>query len=230
MKILATFYVNMLRSVAVVLGLMSAYVVQLAPAQIHKVVVSGSVLGGLFLLAEWLIRTKIWRIGLLYRKLDFKDNWRCVTFYEVERSPQGSSTEFKTFHTIHDAVINQDSRDIRIAASAGGIYKRWESIMMTTTESGGVAYTYGVDYADNTLSRGYEDLSVIQRFPNDESGKPILMIGTFSHCIQDGKAAYRGTAVFCSSKHFSEIVASDALPEQAKQAITLLTEPTTKNG
>ena len=94
-------------------------------------------------------------------------------------------------------------------------------------------YAYTVSYSEDSIlqkklngykPKGYEELSVCQRKPPNKSGKPILLFGNFAHCASGQLIVYRGTAVFCSSKHLSEIRISttDSRSPKLKQAIQIL--------
>jgi hypothetical protein len=175
MNILLEFYKNCLRYTTIGIGFLSAWVSTSMPDIVSKIVVSGVTLGILFMIAEWTIRNKIWRCCFLYRYLDFEDEWRCVTFYqEIESRDQSIINSFTPYHVYHEAKIDQDCRNIRISPSFGKVYNKWESIIMDLTASRGIAYAYAVEYTDGYKAKGYEELSVMQRFPI-KNGKPILL-------------------------------------------------------
>jgi len=215
MNSLLDFYKRSLRITAIGIGFFSAFIYRSLPSNISKFIVSGVVLGLLFIISEYLIRNKIWRLPFLYRRLDFNDKWLCITFYQDSSC---SDYTFTSEPAYHSAKIRQDCQSIRIDPSPGDIFNNWSSVMMHLTESGGIAYTYDVQYTDGINAKGYEELNVLQRYPRI-IGKPILLEGLFAHCAFGQSDPRRGRAVFCSKNMFSEITIESKMAEHIKQSI-----------
>jgi hypothetical protein len=224
-----------LRIATIAIGFLSAFAAVHLPGIVTKVLVSGLILGALFLAAEWFIREKLWRINIkvcgwtikpFYCDLDFEDDWECATFYEaVESQDAERRANFKGHRAYHQAKIEQDARHISIRSSHGQQFNEWHSLMMALTDNG-IAYAYSVTYAGDSDLKGnaigFEELSVRQRESDPKNGKPILLFGSFSHCAQGQPEAFRGTAVFCSLKHLDKIKVDQSMPPQLKDGIELI--------
>lgn len=226
MNDLKRFYTTWLRIVTVAIGFLCAYVAVYFPKIIAQILVSGGTLALLFLIAEWFIREKMWRWSMFYRSLDFEGKWSCVTYYEdLETRNEEHRTSFKPYPAQHDAVIEQNTQQIRISSSQGREYKGWESIMMDIAPTG-IVYAYTVEYAATSEMKGkpigYENMSVQQRKPDVKSGKPILLVGTFAHCAAGQEKAFRGTAVFCRSDSLDDIEVKAATDPHVKEAIGII--------
>jgi hypothetical protein len=214
MNLLFVFYKRWLRSIAIGLVPLSVLISTSLPSSLWKIIGSSSI-GLLFLGAEWLIRNKLWRLPFFYRKLDFEDEWRCVTFYQdIECRDQNLRNAFTPSHTYHEAKIYQDCRSISIGSCFGEKYNQWKSITMDLTDSGGVAYAYTVEYTDGSNAKGFEELSVMQRHPG-KNGKPILLEGSFAHCAEGQPKALRGRVVFCSRDNVPKIIEQGKVVLQA---------------
>lgn len=227
MEKLHNFYTNWLRITAVIIGMASVYIVSNTPPSFHKIVVSGLTIGVLFLGMEWVVREKLWRLSIFHRRIDYEDTWKCVTFYEaVETEDTEFKNSFKTYHKTHEAKIEQDAKTISIQSSSGKAYNYWKSLLMNFDDDE-ISYAYSVDYSSNDIelegsATGFEKLSVRQRFPNSKSGKPILLCGTFAHCAEGQPHIFRGTAVFCSSKHLADIMVKKDMSDFQIKGIEVL--------
>lgn len=220
------FYITWLRATTIMIGFLSAFVAANLPGLVTKVVVSGATLGSLFVAAEWFIREKMWRLNWFHQVLDFEDDWQCVTFYEVvETRDEERRNSFQRHHVYHQAKIEQDTKKIEIRSSHGQQFKSWKSLMMDLQDDG-IVYAYSVEYTDKSdlkgNATGYEKLSVLQREPEAKTGKPVLLFGTFAHCAEGQPEVFRGTAVFCSSKHFDKIKIVGTMPRQLKEGIEII--------
>jgi len=204
MEKLHQFYTKGLRIFAVIIGFLSALVVNYLPELWQKIFISGAVIGLLFSIAEWLVREKLWRIGIFHRSIDYEDDWKCITFYESVTTNDVNKTCDAKFPVHHDAKIVQDAKKIDIKSSSGHSFTGWFSSIMDFDDDK-VRYAYEVTYSSGESAEGIEHLSVRQRYPDKKSGKPILLIGDFAHCAKGQSCAYRGIAVFCSSVYLKKI-------------------------
>lgn len=226
MNELKKFYTAWLRVTTIGIGFFCALIAANLPGIPTRVAVSGVTLGLMFVVAEWFIREKMWRWRIFHCLLNFEGIWNCVTYYEeVEIRNAKLSESFKPYPKPYDAVIEQDTRQIRISSSQGSEYKGWKSLMMDATSSG-VAYAYTVEYAASSQLKGkptgYEKLSVQQREPDTKSGLPILLVGTFAHCADGQDEVYRGTAVFCRSNFLDLIKTKESMDPHVKKSIEMI--------
>lgn len=222
---LKRFHIKWLSSTAVVIGFSCAFVAKHLPESISGKMISGTVIGALFITAEWFIREKMWRWPIFHRSIDFAGEWLCVTYYETvvrNSKKKDSKKSFEPFKKLHKAVIEQDALKIRIRSSPGEAFNQWESLVMNATPDG-ISYAYDVKYSDSDdlmgESTGFEKLSILQYASDPKSSEPVLLTGKFSHCVANQKDAFMGTAVFCRSTHLHLIEEEKLINPQVKQAV-----------
>lgn len=205
---LRRFYTKWLLTVAVALAigthLMASYVIPDLEKKystghwtvvLASVVMSRPVLLGLIIVAEWLIRTKIWRLKWVHPELDFAGTWDAVSTYTDVHVGTGTVPREVT----HTARIAQDCLTIRLLPASGEQFVRFESTAVNLFDAHRLVYSYYVKYhsvpgsPDETY--GYEELSAGGEY--DEQGRPKVLNGWFSQCARKGQTPlYSGRVVF----------------------------------
>jgi hypothetical protein len=212
MEELRTFYTKWLLAAAVSLAigthLMASYVIPDLERKystehwtvvLATVVMSRPVLLGLIILAEWLIRTKIWRLKWVHPELDFAGTWNGVSTYTDVYVGTGTVPRSVT----HEARIAQDCLSIRLVPASGAQFVRFESTAVNLIDAHRLVYSYYVKYhsapgsPDETY--GYEELNPVGEY--DKQGRPKVLHGWFSHCVRKGQTPlYSGSVVFTRKK------------------------------
>lgn len=162
----------------------------------------GSILAGvLFLAGEAFIRTQWWR--LLKPGFDFRGSWRGRTTYRrmVVGTHENPVDSHQTFDVGHAASIWQSCIEIRIDPT-GLAYSKFNSLAMELIGRTDLWYAYKVDYKDREThpfpasAEGYEKLYVAGTRTRWFRTMPVLLEGSFGHCVSGAAPLYAGTVVF----------------------------------
>jgi hypothetical protein len=195
------------------------------PTTVFKLLTSSTCFALLFALAEWLVRTMVWRWR--YPQWDYSGVWIGITTYEKvmvpsERvKPQG----FRAFRSPHPTeIVQDDCMSIAIGRKDSPDFASWHSLACNLDADGDLEFAYAVEYKERGTGTfpdsavGYEKMSVAQlatpkrRLPLPEflRGKtPIRMVGTFAHCAFDNKPVYRGSTIFVRKDYVAEADLAD---------------------
>jgi hypothetical protein len=170
------------------------------PAEYRSAVLwAGSALvGAIFLVAEWFIRTCLWKFER--RGLDFSGLWEGTAVYTSVEKPgervEGASPLPSPAR--HTARIDQNCLGIQIEATGEPFV--WYSVAMDIS-SKGLRYAYEISYRKTGFPRdhviGYETTTAVE-YGRSWFGRkrPVKLMGTFAHCAQGQAPVYRGTIVF----------------------------------
>jgi hypothetical protein len=210
MSELRTYYVSRIR-ILVILIVAYALAVELVPGRLERTEIpawtfwiaghlnSGPVVGILFLLGEWLIRNKLWRVerpGLV-----FEGDWNATTTYEdAEKGP--GIVPMQLPHTAADHIVRftQSCLHIGVAPSAADPFVAWHSVAADLASDDtkiSVRYAYVVTYAQEMRLRGFPPEAIgyeaITAVESEGNGRPKKLAGTFAHCARGQYPVYRGT-------------------------------------
>jgi len=176
----------------------------------------GSVLAGfLFLGGEAFIRTQ-WR--LLKPSFDFRGSWRGRTTYRrmVVGTHENSTASHQVFGVDHAASMWQSCLEIRIDPT-GVAYSKFNSLAMELIGRTDLWYAYKVDYKDREKhpfppsAEGYEKLYVAGTRTRWFRTKPVLLEGSFGHCVNGAAPLYAGTVVFERLDSKGKVISPDTI-------------------
>ncbi len=169
-----------------------------------------------FLIAEWLINKKIWRLKFpfLYSKYDCEGKWVGVTIYENLEIPSDQIT-FDNYRingpkkSFHDIIIKQDAKSMALISSTGEDFI-WNSLAVNLVEVDGTIewrFAYEANYHSEfrfpNSSKGLGIAKVI-KYDDEDTLKPIVMSGVFYHCAMGYKPIFRGKTVFVRAGFLKE--------------------------
>jgi hypothetical protein len=156
---------------------------------------SRPILLGLLLLAEWLIRKKLWRLKWFHPELDFSGTWDGISTYTQVHLGTGAPPD----PVNHEARIEQDCLSIRLIPAKGDRFVKFESTAVNLPDAHKLVYSYHVVYKGGpgfpNETYGYEEMSPISS--GDSKGRPEHLSGWFAHCVRPSQtAAYSGIVTF----------------------------------
>ncbi len=201
---------------------------------IVRLVTSTGVVTAVFTLGEYLIRTVIWKWA--HPDCDYSGVWIGISTYlavEVE-SPSMMREGFKPFSSAHPVAVIQDCTRVAIGRKGSLDYARWYSLVCELTDNNELNFAYEVEYLPTStprfpigLVKGYESMSVDQwhdRFtaawlPKWARRKlPIVLRGSFEHCVHGQSPVYRGNTIFVRLSHLGHATLSSEQSDLIEEA------------